>query len=161
MSKDSPMDREFQRISEEILNGNPSFGSGDAFNDIALPTGDFLHDHDHDDDEEIEVELADLPIRDGLLDDGALSYEVTCYWPGPGEEDEVSITHGDSTHALVEFKGDGQWEFTSSNLTPIELVALLKHLAATVEENLEHLDEQWEARLEELGEVPPPVASEH
>lgn len=153
------MDREFRRISEEIMNGNPSFGTGDPLHEVAVPEGGFLHEHSHDseDDEEIEVELADLPIRDGLLEDGALSYEVTCYWPGPGEEDDVTLTHGSSTHALVEFKGNGQWDFTSSNLTPIELVALLKHLAATVEENLDQLDDQWSERLDELGETPPPT----
>lgn len=154
MSKESPMEREFQRIAEEISRGGsldfPSEGES-AFNNIVLPPNGFAEDEA----EEIEIELADLPIRDELLDDGGFSYEATCYWPGSDETVGASVTHGETTHALIEFKGDGQWEFTSSNLTPIELLAILKQISETIEENLEELDEQWDGRREELGTTPP------
>lgn len=162
MSKDSPMEKEFQRIAEQIANGGGNDFDPAVFNNLPLPVNGFADDHDHGDDEEYEIALTDLPIRPELLDGGGLTFEATIFWPGSDETETASLTHGESTHALFEYKGDAQWQFTSSNLNPIELLAILKQLSETIEENLEELDEQWDARLEEIGgEIPAPIATDN
>lgn len=150
------MDREFQRIAEEISRGGGLDDS--ALADLPVPPHGFVDDEDEEI-EEVEVAIADLDIRDELLEDGGLAYEATCYWPGSDETEDASVVHGETTHMLMEFKGDGQWQFTSSNLTPIELLVLLKNLSETIEDSLEELDEQWEGRLSELGGETPGAVS--
>lgn len=157
MTKENPMEREFQRIAEEISRGGGEFDDS-GFADLPVPPNGFLADEEEEV-EEIEVAIADLDIREELLEDGGLAYEATCYWPGSDETEGASVVHGETTHMLMEFKGQGQWQFTSSNLTPIELLVLLKNLTETIEDSLEELDEQWDGRLEELGGETPSAIS--